>query len=271
MTISTRGCFSVLLTAGLVGLLSSCSGSKMSAPRAESAALWSAATERYVAGDYVKAITDLDRLLDSEDAYSTRALPLSLVLTSGVAAGYMDVAEAYAAGCRTNKSKAPVFKRKASVYRALANHMVLQFAESARKIEHLPGSSIQLAFAPPRGSGAELTSLAKIAGGIEPDQTDEETAVAQAVDRAVLVSVTSAAGAVNNFAKVAPLLQRGEVLVPRATFMKSIADSLERESQLYARNKLDDASKLALLRRLAQTVLSSGANVHSAALRPIGN
>ena len=268
MTISQGRYFGVLSATGLVALLSSCSSSSLSTPRAESAELWSAANERYMAGDYLKAISNLESLLDRYRQYCARALPLSLVLTSGVAAGYLDVAESYAAGARANKAKATALKRKASVYRALANHMVLQFAESARRIEQLAGGSVQLAFAPPRGNGAEPPLFEKIASGIEPDQADEETTVALAVDYGVLVSVTNAAGAANNFAKVAPLLQRGEVLVPRATFMKAIAGSLERESQLYARNKLDDAPKLAMLLQLARNVVTSSS--HTAAVHPIG-
>ncbi len=157
------------------------------------------------------------------------------------------------------------------MYRALANHMVLQFAESAREIGHLDGGSIQLAFPPPRGNGAGPPLLAKIASGIELGPMDEEMTVALAIDRGVLVSVTNAAGATNNFAKIAPLLQRGEVLVPRATFMRAISDSLERESQLYAPNKLDDASKMTMLLQLAQNVVIGASISHSAATRPIGS
>jgi len=233
--------------------------------------LWSDASERYLAGDYLKAISNLEPLLDRDNPQSARALPLSLVLTSGVAAGYIDVAECYAAGARANKAKATAFKNKASVYRALANHMVLQFAEGARRIDQISGGSIQLAFAPPRGNGAEPPLFKKIANGIEPEKTDEELTVALAVDRGVLASVASAAGAANNFAKVAPLLQRGQVLVQRSTFTKAIADSLERESQLYGRTKLDDASKMAMLRLLAQNVVSGASVSQSAAVRPIGS
>ncbi len=63
MTITKRSYFGALAATGLVALLSSCSSSTLSTPRVESAELWSAASERYVAGDYLKASSNLDRLL----------------------------------------------------------------------------------------------------------------------------------------------------------------------------------------------------------------
>ena len=270
MTISRRGYLAIVLTAGLMAVLSSCSKPGVSAARPESAAQWSAANERYMSGDYLKAIADLDGLLEPGNPYEGRALPLSLALTSGVAAGYIDIAECYAAGARANKAKAVAFKRKASVYRALANHMVLQFAERARKIDQIPGGNIQLAFAPPRGNGSEPPLAAKIANGIEVEQSDEDATTTLAVERGVLMSVASAAGSANNFAKVAPLLQRGGVLVPRAIFLKSVADSLERESQLYGRRGLDDASKMTMLKNLAQNVVTDASNSRTASARPMG-
>jgi len=78
---------------------------------------WSAAKETYAAGDYVKTADHLDHLIDSQNDYTARAIPWSLVLTSGMAAGYMEMAEHYAAGARVNKAHALEFHRKESQYR----------------------------------------------------------------------------------------------------------------------------------------------------------
>jgi len=260
----------VCCAAGLSALLSSCStNSAAVAGHAESAAIWSTANQLYAAGEYSKAIQNLDRLVDRSDPYQGRALPLSLVLTSGVAAGYIDVAECFAAGARSNKSRAGAFRAKTATYRALANHMVLQFAENARRTDQLAERNMEFTFAPPRGNGAEPPLFAKIANGILPDPADEETTVALAIERGVIMSVTSAVGAGTNIPKAEALLHRGVVLVPRATFMNSIADSLNREAQLYGRTKVDDASKSSMLHRLAETVLTSGSNTTSAVVQPV--
>src|SRR5579872_5688517 len=244
MSVTRKRNLGLLATISLLAALSSCSGagstssassgSGPATPRVDAVPYWKAATERYVAGDYLKAIAELDHLLEIPNEYSARALPLSLVLTSGVAAGYMDLADCYASGARANKPKATAFRRKASVYRALANHMVLQFAERTGKVEQLIGNPVQLAFGPPKGIPAESALLSQIAGGTELAQADQEEAQTLAVDRGVLMSASSAAGAGANLARARVMLQRGEILAQRAIFVKAIADLLERESKLYA-------------------------------------
>jgi hypothetical protein len=212
----------------------------------------------------LRALSNLDFLLNGPSDYAPRALPFSLVLTSGVATGYMELADYYAAGAKTNKARALVFQRKASDYRTVANHMVLRFAEQTKKMDLLRGDSIQLAFGPPKGGTSEPALLKAIAHGIEPTAVDEEGALSAAMDRGVLLTVCYAAGAPNNLARASEILQRGEFLVRRSQFMGAVADQLTRESQLYARNKLDDSSKIAMLKQLAQEALRDGAATHTA-------
>jgi hypothetical protein len=176
----------------------------------------------------------------------------------------MELADYYAAGAKANKAKALVFQRKASDYRALANHMVLHFAENSKKMDLLEGDSVQLAFGPPKGSAVEPALFTQIAHGIELAQPDEEAALALAMDRGVLLAVCNTTGAPNNLAKASEILQRGEFLVRRAKFTKAVADQLERESQLYARNKLDDSAKMAMLRQMAQAAFKDAEGSHAA-------
>jgi hypothetical protein len=230
---------------------------------------WAAAKERYVAGDYNKAIGNLEYLLDGANEYSSRALPFSLVLTSGVGAGYMELADYYSAGAKSNKGKALLFQRKASDYRAMANHMVLHFAENTKKMDLLTGDSIQLSFGPPKGNAVEPALFTQIAQGMILSQVDEEAALSLAVDRGVLLAVCSITGAQNNLAKASQILQRGEFLVRRPQFMKAVADQLEHESQLYARNKLDDTAKMAMLRQLAQDAIKDDRSSGTAMVLPV--
>jgi hypothetical protein len=263
MTGSQHRVLGVLATVVLMATLSSCARSVAS--QEDSAAFhWSRANERYVAGDYLKAIGHLDPLLAGANMYSSRALPFSLVLTSGVASAYMELADYYAAGASANKGKALLFQRKASDYRAMANHMVLHFAENTRKMNLLEGDSVQLAFGPPKGNAVEPALFTQIAHGIELSQADEDAALGLAVDRGVLLSVCNTAGAPNNLAKASEILQRGEFLVRRAKFTKAVADQLEQASELYARNKLDDSAKMAMLRQMAQETLKDSEGSHTA-------
>jgi hypothetical protein len=263
MTGSQHRVLGVLATVVLMATLSSCS--RPAASQEDSAAFhWSRAKERYVAGDYLKAIGHLDPLLEGTNAFSSRALPFSLVLTSGVASGYMELADYYTAGARANKAKALLFQRKASDYRAMANHMVLHFAQNTRKMNLVEGDSVQLAVGPPQGNAVEPALFTQISHGIELSQADEEAALELAMDRGVLLSVCNTAGTPNNLAKASEILQRGEYLVRRAKFTKAVADQLEQASQLYARNKLDDSAKMGMLRQMAQETLKDSEGSHTA-------
>jgi hypothetical protein len=251
-----------LATVTLLGILSSCS--RPAPVQVDSSFYWTRAKERYAAGDYSKAISHLDHLLDAANPHSSRALPFSMILSSGTAAGYMELADYYTAGARANKGKALLFQRKASDYRTLANHMVLNFAENTKKLDLLQGDSVQLAFGPPKGNAVEPALFTQISHGMVLSKEDEEAALDLALNRGVLLTVCSTAGAPNNLAKAAEILQRGEFLVRRAKFMTAVAEQLEQASQLYARNKLDDSAKMAMLHQMSQDVAKDASASHTA-------
>src|SRR5438552_4067541 len=99
----------LLIALALLGL-TSCSGpatARVGTPEF----YWYAAKETYAAGDYVKTADHLDHLIDNQNEYTARAVPWSLVLTSGMAAGYMELADHYLAGARVNKANALGFRR----------------------------------------------------------------------------------------------------------------------------------------------------------------
>src|SRR3954454_5518714 len=125
MRVFTFRTLALLVLVALFGL-TSCSGP--SPARAGSAEFyWSAAKETYTAGDYLKTLDDLDRLIETKNEYTARAIPWSLMLTSGVAAGYIELADAYASGARIRKTNAVAFHRKAAEYRSMADPLVLRF------------------------------------------------------------------------------------------------------------------------------------------------
>ena len=64
---------------------------------------WAAAQESYAAGDYLKTLDNLDGILDSDSEYTARAVPWSLLLSSGLANGYADLADHYQTGGKRTK------------------------------------------------------------------------------------------------------------------------------------------------------------------------
>lgn len=230
----------VLLTASL--LLISCSGN--SAPQPGTPAFyWNAAKETYAAADYQKTVENLGSIVSTDNEFTARAQPLLLILTSGMAQGYMDLADAYEAGGRANHAQATNFHKQLATYREAANTMALQFADTYSKYQN-KDDMVTLAFAFPTGSATDVVLLNKIAGGAWPNDADLAAAQKHGIEHEVVLATCSATGAARDPAKVNDLLKGGDAKVTRAAFIQAMANALYDESQLYAHNKLDQPDKL---------------------------
>ncbi len=248
---SRNGALCALIAVTLI--LLSCSGA--SAPQPGTPAFyWSAARETYAAGDYQKTVEHLGNILSTQNEYVARAQPWMLVLTSGMAQGYMDLAESYDAGGHANRVQATNFHRQVSTYRGNANTLALQFADNFSKLKGTD-EYITLSFAYPTGSPTEVLLLNKIAGGAWLPESEIDAAQKRAIERAVLLATCRAAGAKNDPAKTQDMLKTGEAKVPRAAFVQAMAFSLFEESQLYAHNKMDQPDKMKIFCSRAEDAL----------------
>src|SRR5438045_4007842 len=149
MLFTVKRCLAPML---VYTFLSSCSSGPAGPVKGTPAFYWQAARETFAAGDNVKTMEHLDKLLADENEYSARALPWSLILTSGTAAGYAELADNYELGGRLNKSDPTAFRRRVSEYRGLANRLSLEFADKFSKLTKLKGDTIPLAFGSPKGT-----------------------------------------------------------------------------------------------------------------------
>ena len=174
-----------------------------------------------------------------------------------MAAGYMELADAYTAGARLNHTNALALRRKATEYRNIASPLALRFAQNVDKLDILPPGAVPLAFSLPKGSAAVPPLIARIAGGMRLTPAEEETAQSQAIERAVLLTSCLAAGAPNDIARTAEVLGHATALTARPTFAGAMSQMLDIEASLYGRDKLDDPAKLAILHQRAQNLLHS--------------
>jgi hypothetical protein len=243
-----------LLGAGSLIVLTSCSGPVATNTRTPGF-YWSAAKETYAAGDFVRATDHLDRLISGPNEYASRAIPWSLVLTSGMAGGYMELADNYEAGARMNKSQALAFRHKAMAYRTTASRLALEFAQNVEKMDQVPAGAILMDFPLPIGTAAAPPQFTQIAKGLELAPADEDAALVLAIQRNVLLAACLVAGAPNDAARAEAILRSGSASIPRATFANAVAKMLDDESSLFTRNKLDDPRKLAVFHQHAQSVL----------------
>ena len=248
----------------LVALLSSCSGPS-SATVGSAEFYWNAAKETYAAGDYLKTLDDLDHLMENHSEYTARAVPWSLVLTAGMANGYMELADAYTAGARANKAEALAFRRKGNDYRTMASPLALRFAQNVEKMDQLPAGAVPVAFPMPKGSGAEPEVFDRIRKGEVLSPAEAEAAATLAIQRNVLLAACEAVGAPGDMAKAEHILTNVST-ASHATFGKAISQMLENQSKLYSRNQLDEPEKVAILHQRAQTVLHGEAQSGGAML-----
>ncbi len=241
----------VFLSANLI--LLSCSSSNAPEPGTPGF-YWAAAKQTYAAGDYQKTSENLGNILSGQNEYVARAQPWALVLTSGMAQGYMDLAEAFDAGSHANRAQTTNFHRQVNTYRTSANTLALQFAETFSKFP-AKDPNVDLEFAYPTGSPTEDLLLDKVRGGAWPRESDLDTVQKRAIERAVLLATCRAVGAKNDPAKALELLKGGDAKVPSGTFIAAMAAALFEQSQLYARNRLDQPDKMKIFCTRAQDAL----------------
>jgi len=223
--------------------LLSCS-STGNAPRPGSPAFeWTAAKDAFTAGDYDKTTKHLDRIVLTDNEYTARAQALLMVMTSGVARGYMDLANSFDSGARSKKADPGRFRRQASVYRSAASPLCLRFAETFIKFQKTKDASVPLGFNFPTGSAAPVTALNNVAEGVFPSAGELDSMQKRALTRGVMLATCRAVGASNDTAKALEIFRAADPQVPRATFVAAMANSLYEESELYGRMQIGDSEK----------------------------
>ena len=204
---------------------------------------WAAAQETFGAKDYIKTIEHLERITATDNEFTARARPWLLVMDSGMARGYMDLAENFDAGAHANKTNPTEFRRRTNNYRTEANRLALEFVEVFDKFQKGKDDPVTIAYPFPTGSAAPVMQLTKAATGIMLSAAEIEPAEKRAVERGVLLKACEAAGAPDDPAKAQELLKTGTLQVPRATFVTAMASTLFDESKLYGVRGIDDPQK----------------------------
>ena len=249
MSATTRRILLAIAVAA-AGLNFSCSSSSGPEPGTP-AYFWAAAKETFAANDYVKTSEHLDKVLASENEFTARARPWSLILTSGMVRGYMDVADKLESGVREKKADPGGFRKYISNSRSTAGRLSLHFAETFMRFQKGKDDPVPLAFSYPSGSAVPVAELGQASIGMPLQAAEIEAAQKRAVERAILLETCRAAGAPDDTAKTLDLFKSGNVQVSRATFLTGMADSLYQQAQLYDRKKQDDPEKLKVFSNLA--------------------
>jgi hypothetical protein len=215
---------------------------------------WSTAKDNFSTGDLLKANDNLDRALKSAD-YKAQGLPWSLVLTSGLARGYRELAEAYEKGGEAAKRGSGQFRVQMGQYRRHARVASLQFVEKFREFQTSnKDEQVKLVFPFPSGSPSEPPMLAKVTGGSMPEETIMDNIQKAMLQRALIYEASSAAGSPDDPTKAQAQFKAGEVSVPRTQFILAMANALYAQSEIFRPKKLDEPDKLRLF---AETALDA--------------
>jgi hypothetical protein len=231
--------WSLSLLAIVAGALvvTSCSSGPAPPPPGTPAFYWAAAKQSYAAGDYQKASEQLERVCGTENEYTVRARPWLLVLTSGMAKAYMELADYCDYGAKAQPKNPAPFRREAAQFRAYAKSLALQFAEAFGEFDSgNKDPKIRLDFAFPTGSVLMSPEVAEIGQGQMPLPDVLEDVRKQHVKTGVVQAACRAVGVAEDANKAKKIYQAGNVQVPRDVFLLAMAHAFEEQAQLFSRS-----------------------------------
>jgi hypothetical protein len=220
--------------------------------------IWGAAKQTYKTGDFRKTSENLMQLVRTESEFASQGRPWAVVMSAGIAQGYMDLAQAYEAGAKANRLNPTPFRKQVSMLQSLAGASALEFAENAHTLlVKSKDADVTLAFEYPTGGMAEPANLRKISAGMLMQDSEAEQVLNAMLQRGVVKTVGQMAGTPDDSAKTLELFKAGEPKVARPTFLFGMAKSLNEVSALYGSTKLDQPQRLRLLCQQALDALGA--------------
>jgi len=247
----------LILTAAAALLLTwSCSSGPSGPEKGTPGFYWNAAKETFATGDYTKTLDNLDNLMKKDNEYRAQAYPWYLVLATGMAHGYMELADRFETGVKANKTDPTAFRRQVSDYRRSARELTMGFVEAFDGFQKASSDAeVTLAFPYPSGSPSEPTTIARVASGILPPDTEIETAQNAELKRTVLLATAQATGSGDDTTKAQALFKTSPVKVPRSTFMQAMATALYDHAMLFDKKKMDEPNRMELMLTRASAAL----------------
>jgi hypothetical protein len=246
MTQKAVGSLFLIAIVALLGIATSCSGPSQLQPGTP-AFYWSAARETWAAGDYTKTAEHLESVMRTQNEFTAQAQAWHLVLTAGMAKGYIDLADYCDYGARAKPFLVTSFRRYASDFRTYANRLALAQATSFQEFQKTnKDPKVSLVFTYPMGSAMLSPQLQKLGEGVLPNASVVDDIRAQHLKTSVVLATCKAVGAADDTAKTQSLFRAGTVQVPRETFLLAMAEALHDDAQLFTPKKLDQPDRIKL-------------------------
>ncbi len=242
----------------LAFLMMSCSSGPAPPAKGTPAWYWQAAQETWAANDVLKTSEHLASLVKPDSEYADRAQPWRMVITGGLATGYMKIANACEQGSRANKAASSLFRKQMNDYRTHANRQALQFAQTYLAVlKANREGDVPIAFTFPQGSALSVSELAKLASGAALSDREMVMAERKSLRREVLLTACSAVGAEEDTAKAQKIFSTVPFTVPKATFLLGMAKKLHTLAGYYSPFKMDQPDRVKLFNEKALETLKS--------------
>ena len=235
----TRVLLAIPLPIVLIGL-TACSTAPTGPQPGTPAFFWQAAKETFANKDYMKTADHLRQVVKSDSEFAKPARVMRLVLSVGLAKGYVDLATAYESGGKANTLKPMPLRKVASSYLKLAETRALDFGETFPAFKSgSPDPNVVLEFGYPGADVNDPLEMKKILTGILPDEPVQAIFERKMLEKSVALAVCQAVGAAKDPAKAQAAFQGGRAEVPREVFFLAMANDLYDLAQLFGSRKLD--------------------------------
>ncbi len=219
---------------------------------------WQAARETFVTRDYLKTTEHLRRVIRTENEFTQRALPWRLVVSSGVAPAYLDLASDCEMGLKANPKTELQMRRAMSNYWLMAETRALEFVETFIQFrKQYTGNTIGLEFPFPSVDLSDIVERGKIQGGILMSPERMTALEHRMMERAMADAVSAAVGAPEDIPKGRLAFQGGRAEVPREVFMTAMLRSLYRQAALFGRDAMNKPDRLMVFTEQATEALKT--------------
>ncbi len=258
--------FTVLIAATFMG----CSGGGEAGPAVGSPEwLWDAAAANNGIGDFEKTEEHLGKLVGSENPWQDRARVWRFVLLNGLAAGYAELGDAYGDGAKENEGKAAQFMSSQQQYRRDARRHTIALGEGlgAWRKQIGSASTISIDFPLPPGSGNQSPILTSVSEGLSPNENQAGSVKSQTLERSLLLSAASVAGAGEEIAKARSAFENTPIEVAAAPFFLAVAQAVVDRSEIFGRRNLMEPAKEVFLLDMAAAFAAPAAEGESEELK----
>ncbi len=211
--------------------------------------LYQAARDSYVAGDWEKATDHLRKIERAgSNPFVQRAQTWRALVSAGMAAGHLEVAQAYADGsisARTNKN---AFLRQKSEHLKEARRHTISLLEALDGLaKGGTDKPLLLEFPFPKGSAGQVPELDRVYKGMPVDNATSAAAAEKTVSRGIVRAVSSVLTSPDDSAGAQKALQAGKAEVPPAKFLLAMAGNMDKLSPIFDRKGLNESEELKVL------------------------